>query len=196
MDRFFRSAEFLMSRKTTGSVRLPGLNRWRIAFHERQLRSLPAKLAAWTKSIDQKSFPENTPEQIQAMVTSVQGLVYRLEQFMEAGEVRQAELLARDLREDARTWHLAIESAFGRWALKPEGEPVDALRQRLETGFIDLEERIEKIINQVGSEVNKEEAENFFRLLGGYRGVSEAALAYAGAAQRINWNHWREERFS
>jgi hypothetical protein len=44
--------------------------------------------------------------------------------------------------------------------------------------------------------MNQEEGELFFRLLGGYRGVSEAALAYAGAAQPINWSQWREERFS
>ena len=196
LDRFFRSAEFLMSRKTTRSFRLPVLHRWRTEFHERQLRSLPAKLAAWVKFIDHTSFPENTPEQIQAMVTSVQSLVYRLEQLMEAGEVRQAEQLARDLREDVRSWHLGIQSTFGRWAQHPEGEPVEALRQRLTEGFMRLEQRIEKVVNQVGDGVNREDAENFFRLLGGYRGVSEAALAYAGAAQRINWNHWREERFS
>ena len=52
LDRFFRSAEFLMSRQATGSAHTSILDRWRIAFHERQLRSLPGKLATWGKSID------------------------------------------------------------------------------------------------------------------------------------------------
>lgn len=195
LGRFFRSAEFLMSRKTAAPVRFPSLNRWRIAYHERQLHSLPAKLSAWGKVIDQQSFPQNTPEQIQTVVTSVQSLVYRLQQLMESGEDQQAESLAIVLRDDVWNWHVGIESLFGRWSRNPKGEPVAPLRQRLETGLTVFEKRIGEVINQAGSEVSEATAENFFRLLGGYRGVSEAALAYARAAQQINWNHWREERF-
>jgi len=196
LDRFFRSAEFLMSRKAPESGRVSALDRWRMAFHQRQLRSLPAKLGAWGKAIDRKLFPDNTPEHIQTLVTSVQALVYRLEQFLEAGVVLRAEPLSRELRDDIMTWHAGIETTFDRWSRNPEAEPVAAIRQRLETGLMRLEERIEEVLNRAGGEVSREEGEGFFRLLGGYRGISEAALAYAGAAQAINWSHWREERFS
>jgi len=196
LDRFFRSAEFLMSRKAPESGRVSALDRWRMAFHRRQLRSLPAKIGAWGKAIDRKHLPENTPEQIQALVTSVQALVYRLEQFLEAGVVLRAEPLSRELRDHIMTWHVGLETIFGRWARNPEAEPVAALRQRLETGLIRLEERIAEVVNRAGSDVSREEGESFFRFLGGYHGVSEAALAYASAAQVVNWPHWREERFS
>ncbi|MGA9234581.1 MAG: FUSC family protein [Desulfobacterales bacterium] len=196
LDRFFRSAEFLMSRKAPEPGQVSGLDRWRIAFHQRQLRSLPAKLAAWGKAIDRKHFPENTPEQTQVLVTSIQALVYRLEQFLEAGVVLRAEPLSRELREGIMTWHVGLEAIFGRWARNPEAEPVAALRQRLKSGLIRLEAQIEEVVNQAEEDMTREEGENFFRMLGGYRGVSEAALAYAGAAQVINWSHWREERFS
>lgn len=196
LDRFFRSAEFLMSRKASESEYVSVLDRWRISFHQRQLRSLPAKLGAWSKAIDRKLFPDNTPEQIQALVTSVQALVYRIEQFLETGVVLRAVPLSRELREDVKTWQAGIENIFSAWARKPEAEPVEAIRQRLETGLMRLEERIEEVINRAGGEVSREEGENFFQVLGGYRGISEAALAYAGAAQVINWSHWREERFS
>jgi hypothetical protein len=196
LDRFFRSAEFLMSRKAPEPEQVSGLDRWRIAFHQRQLRSLPAKLAAWGKAIDRKHFPENTPEQAQVLVTSIQALVYRLEQFLEAGVVLRAEPLSRELREGIMTWHVGLEAIFGRWARNPEAEPVAALRQRLKSGLIRLEAQIEEVVNQAEEDMTREEGENFFRLLGGYRGVSEAALAYAGAAQAVNWSHWREERFS
>jgi uncharacterized membrane protein YccC len=196
LDRFFRSAEFLMSRKAPEPGRVSGLERWRIVFHQRQLRSLPAKLAAWGKAIDRKRFPDNAPEQIQALVTSVQTLVYRIEQFLETGSVYRAKPLSPELREDVKTWQAGIENIFSAWARKPEAEPVAALRQRLETGLVRLEERIEEVVNRAGGEVSREEGENFFQVLGGYRGISEAALAYAGAAQVINWSHWREERFS
>jgi uncharacterized membrane protein YccC len=196
LDRFFRSAEFLMSLKSAKPGQERSIDRWRAAFHERQLRSLPAKLGAWIKAIDLRLFPDNTPEQIQALVTSAQALVYRIEQFQDAGAATQAEPLARELRDDIMTWHAGIETTFGRWSRNPEAEPVAALRQRLEAGLSHLEDRIKEVLNRSGENVSREEGENFFRLLGGYRGVSEAALAYAGAAQVINWSHWREERFS
>ena len=196
LDRFFRSAEFLMSRKEPGLGRVSRLERWRIAFHQRQLRSLPARLAAWGKAIDPKLFPANSPDQIHALVNSVQTLVYRLEQLLETGTIYRAEPLAPELRARVQAWEAGLENLFGAWARKPEAEPMAALQRRLETGLVQLEEQIEEVVNRADLAVSREEGENFFRALGGYRGVSEAALAYAGAAQVINWSHWREERFS
>ena len=98
LDRFFRSAEFLMSRKEPGLGRVSRLERWRIAFHQHQLRSLPARLASWGKAIDPKRFPANSPDQIHALVNSVQTLVYRLEQLLETGTIYRAEPLSPELR--------------------------------------------------------------------------------------------------
>ena len=196
LDRFFRSAGFLMSRSRLDPARTSGLERWRIAFHQRQLRSLPAKLAAWSSAIDRTLFPDNTAEQVQGLVTCAQTLVYRLDQFLDADAVRLDKTLGRELRDEIDLWHTSLQSTFDRWARNPEAEPVAALRQRLEAGLLRLEQRIKEDINRAGSDVSQEEGGNFFRLLGGYHGVSEAALAYAGAAQTINWSHWREERFS
>ena len=196
LDRFFRSAEFLMSRREPGGGRITGLDRWRIAFHERQLRSIPAKLGAWGTSIDLKLFPDNSPEQFQSLVTSVQGLVYRIDQLLDAGAVPQAKSLTRKLHGDVKTWHAGIGTTFGRWARNPEAEPVAELRQRLDLAVNRLEAQIEDVVDRPGHAVSSEEGEDFLRLLGGYQGVSEAALVYAGAAQNIDFDHWREERFS
>lgn len=196
LHRFFRSAEFLMARKAANPDHESVVNRWLSAFHEHQLSSLPAKLAAWGGSIDQKRFPDNRPEQIEALVTGTQVLVYRIEQFLQAGAVRQTEHLAREFNDDIRTWHVGIRDTFGRWAENPESEPAAALARRLEAGLARLEGRIKEALNRAGGDVSREEGENFFRLLGGYRGVSEAALAYAQTAERVDWARWREERFS
>ena len=61
LDRFFRSAEFLMSRTGADASRLSLLDRWRMAFHRRQLQSMPAKLAAWGKAIDRTHVPTRRP---------------------------------------------------------------------------------------------------------------------------------------
>jgi uncharacterized membrane protein YccC len=196
LDRFFRSALFLMSRKSPGVNHFSPLEQWRIAFHRRQLCSMPAKLGAWGKAIDLNSFPGNTPEQVQAMVASIQALVYRIEQILETGLVYREKPISLELREDLKIWHRGIETTFDRWSRAPETEPVAALKLRLEAALRLLEQRIKEVISRDGGEVSRQEEEDFFRLLGGYRGISEAALAYAGAAQAITWDHWREERFS
>ncbi len=196
MERFFRSAEFLMSRKTPEIGQLSFLELWRIAYHYRQLHSIPTKISAWGKAIDQNLFPGNTPKQIQNLVTSIQTLVYRLEQFLDTGVVFRSEPVSVELHKDVNTWHSVIAKTFSNWATAPEAESVATLKERLETGLTRIERRIESVVNRTDVEVGRQEGENFFQLIGGYRGVSEAALAYAGAAQVINWSHWREERFS
>jgi hypothetical protein len=196
LNRFFNSAEFLMSRKALSSGRLSTLERWRIAFHARQLRTFPHKLAAWSSAVDRKCLPEDASEKIQALIISIQSLVYRMEQFLETDPVIREKPLSQDLRDTVKSWHTGIENIFGRWSRNPEAEPVAPLRQGLEEGIIRMEKQTEEVLNRAGDELSQEEGENFFRLLGGYRGISEAVLAYAGVAQDIKWSLLREERFS
>jgi hypothetical protein len=59
-----------------------------------------------------------------------------------------------------------------------------------------MEQRIDATIEQADREtLSNEDGENFYRLLGAYRGVSEAAVAYAGNAATIDWAEWSEEKF-
>ena len=71
------------------------------------------------------------------------------------------------------------------------------IRARLAARLAALEQRIDEAFEQadVGA-LEGSDIENFYRLLGGYRGVSEAAVAYAGTAGTIDWAQWREEVFS
>ncbi|MDD1750293.1 MAG: FUSC family protein [Methanothrix sp.] len=195
LDRFFHSAEFLISRKAIHYGPLSSLERWKVAFHTRQLSMLPSKLAVWSKAVDRKHIQDASGD-IQALVISIQNLVYRIEQFLETDIVFHAKPLSQELRDNLQIWHAGIEKIFGRWAQNPEAEPVTPLRDRLEAGFYSIEKQIEEVVNRAGDEVSREEGEKFFRLLGGYRGISEAILAYAGIAQAVNWSYLREERFS
>ena len=127
LDRFFRSAEFLMSRTGGDAPRASLVDRWRIAFHERQLKSMPAKLAAWGTAVDRTHCPDTTPERIQALVVSLQALVHRIEQLMDAGGSGREAALVGEVRDELATWHAGLEVVFGRWARHPEAEPVATL---------------------------------------------------------------------
>ncbi len=150
LDRFFRSAEFLMSRTGADASRVSLIDRWSIAFHQRRLQSMPAKLAAWGTAIDRTQCPDTTPDHIRALVVSLQALVHRLEQLMDAGGPARDAALARELRDELATWHAGLEVVFGRWARHPEAEPVASLEQRLERQLAQLEIRLAAVVNTGG----------------------------------------------
>ena len=197
LRRFFRSSEFLMSsvnREPDGKA--SALAQWKIAFYLHEMKSLPGQIGVWSKAIDQSKFSSNKPDQVQRLVTTLQGLMYRIEYLLEARDARQAEALAREMTQSVHAWRESIESIFVKWSDDPGSESVADLEQRLAAGLCVLEQRIDATIEQVDRQaLSEEEGENFYRLLGAYRGVSEAAVAYAGIAGTIDWDDWHEEKF-
>ncbi len=197
LRRFFRSAEFLiasMTRETQGKS--TSMERWKTAFYRHELQTLPGKIGAWGKAINHQLFPNNTPQQVQALVTSLQALVFRIEELLEAGGSRQADSLTRAMGEESRAWRAGIESTFAEWSSSPETEPAAGLEERLTTWLAGIEKRIAETLQQTDTgKLGDQDGESFYRLLGGLRGVSEAAVAYAGVAGTIDWEEWQEEVF-
>ena len=70
------------------------------------------------------------------------------------------------------------------------------MRSRLDRFVQRLESRIRETLNGPAAvRLGEREAGQFYRLLGAYRGVSEALVAYAERTGSIDWARWREERF-
>ena len=70
------------------------------------------------------------------------------------------------------------------------------MRTRLSEIVGHLEKRIEETLDKAAElQLSDRENEHFYRLLGAYRGVSEALVEYAGSSGTIDWTLWREERF-
>jgi len=160
------------------------------------MNSLPGKIGVWSKAIGQTRFSSNTPEQVRRLVTTLQGLNYRIEYLLETRETRQPGSFAREMKQSVHAWLASIESIFVSWSDTPGSESAVDLEQRLLAELGELEQRIDATIAQVDREALSEaDGENFYRLLGAYRGVSEAAVAYAGNAASIDWAEWGEERF-
>ena len=198
LRRFFRYAGRLIAGMTPEvEGERTWLQRWKAEFYRRELRALPGKIGAWGKFINPKHFPDISPEEVLGLVTSLQTLVYRLEELREVGDAPHAGSLVQSMGEELRAWSAGVEATFERWSASDETEPAAALRERLATLRAGLEQRIGELLQQTDAgTISRRDGERFYRLLGGVRGVSEAAVAYAGVAGTINLSHWREEVFS
>jgi hypothetical protein len=197
LRRFFRHAEFLMSRMALDWEQRRGISgRWKTLLYRNDILELPQKLAMWGGMIDHRLFPDAAPEQVQALTTSLQTIAYRISDLMDAREHPQADLLVRELLDDVRPWRLVIQRLFNGWVTDPSVEPADELKVRLTKRLYSLETRINEALSlPEQAELSPLDYENFYRLLGGYRSLSEALVAHARLAQDINWKQWKEARF-
>ena len=197
LRRFFRHAEFLMSRMALDRESHKSLSeRWKMMPYQNDLMELPQKLAAWGGRIDHRLFPGNTPEQVQALVNSLQALALRIKDLLNARENPQSTLLVRGLIDDVRAWRVAIEALFQRWSDNPATEPDVDLQERLALEMKAMETRIDQTFTLAEQgELGPQDYVNFYRLVGSYRGLSEAVVAHTKLAQGFDWKQWREERF-
>jgi hypothetical protein len=199
LGRYFRSSEYLISAAHTGlAPARSGLARWRHAFHDREVATLPAKLRVWAPHIDNWVLSGSTPEQINRLLDALQSLTFRIQQALKECETPQASFLMESLRDDFCTWHEGLYGEFRRLAKDPVlADEHEALRARLSAKLEHLESRIEGVLNATPVDhFRDEEAENFYRLLDAYRGVSQALIDFKTTVGGIDWTRWQEERFA
>ncbi len=197
--RFFRHIDLLLSQIALDWEQKAGIGqRLRVSLYRGDLMELSQKLAASGQRIDSRSFPDNSPEKVQALVTSLAALAFRMKELVDSVESPQAELLVRELLDDLRAWRLVIQQQICLWAEDPEAAARQGadLQDRLNQRLAKLEARIEETFAATrAGELDAKDYENFYRLLGDFRGLSEAGVAFVGNAESVNWAQWREARF-
>jgi hypothetical protein len=199
LARFFRYAEFVMARLALDWEQNKGLaGRWRTALYRHDLLELPEKLAGWGERIDYRLLPGTTREQVQALVTSLRALAFRIKELVEARTYPQADLLVREVIDDVRDWRSLAQEQFRLWTDDPgrELEPGVDVGDRLIARLARMEARLNETFRLTGDgELGAEDRENFYRLLGSYRGFAEDVIGYARLARGIDWVPWQEARF-
>jgi uncharacterized membrane protein YccC len=197
LARFFKSAEYLIS--TLGQdpgQPLTRQQRRRKQFYAREVATLPRKLGMWGKMIGPRLLPHCDAKQVQALVTNLQAMSYRISDLVDARRLPQADALVVELTQDMRQWRLAIQALFRRWSEQPSAGSEHSLEDRLNNRLSALEERISESFERTGEgRLKREDYQNFYRLLGSYRGVSEALVAYSRLIGAMNLMQWRENRF-
>jgi len=198
LGRFFRSSEYLTSimRRDPGSAPTR-LEQWKHGFHARELATLPQKIGTWAPHIDTSTPPGTSPEQVQSLVTSLQVLTYRMQELHEARSNPQAQQLVKELLADFRAWRLRVQQTFQRLSQDPAAAEQATFRTGLNEIMKHLEARMRDTLDKTpDGQLSDRDEENFYHLLGAYRGVSEALVDYASSSSDIDWAQWREERFA
>jgi hypothetical protein len=201
LEQFFHHADFLLSAyDAEGKLDRSLSRRLRSIFYRHSLLDEAERMALFAGQVSPitgqttyRMLRGATPEQVQELVRSVYALGHRVEALVEAREAWYSNLVDKHVMEEKREWHRVMHE----WFRRPPGAaqatgPAGDLQARL----AELETRIDEAFARIGEgELSTEDYENFYRRLGHYRGLSEAALDFARVAETFDWQRWRETRF-
>jgi uncharacterized membrane protein YccC len=195
--RFFRHAELLTSRLSLDwEKERSSIDRWKAAFYRNDLLEMPLKLALWGRHIDHRTFPENDPERVQAIIGSLDILAHRAKMLMDVRQRAHADFLVEELHQEFRTWRIALQEVLQGLGSNPGSGSGAELEEALATKLKNLENRINAVFTQPGKDtLTDEDFDNFHQLLAAFRLLSEAIVSHVHLATSINWSHWKEVRF-
>jgi uncharacterized membrane protein YccC len=201
LDQFFRHADFLLSEYDAEGKRDRSLSRrLRSIFYRHSLLQEAERMALFAGQVSTKTgqttykmLRGSTPEQVQELVRSVYALGHRIEALVEARETWRSNVLDKHVMEEKQEWHRVMHEWFRRRSGEAQATgPAGDLPARL----AEMETRIDEAFARIGEdELSTEDYENFYRRLGHYRGLSEAAVDFARVAETFDWQRWRETRF-
>ncbi len=197
--RFLRQADFMLSRLALDRDQARGWAvRWKTALYSRDLLALPRKLEALGRQIDYALLPNDTPEKVQALALNMQAVAYRIEELLQARELPHSESLVRQFQEELRAWRQVAQEQLRLWADDPVAATAQELDMegRLAARMARLDARIDEAYGQAETAaLSARDFENFFRYLGGLRGLSESGIGFIRVAETVDWARWREARF-
>jgi hypothetical protein len=194
LRRYFRSASFLLSQPITGSR--SRYEAWREAFHLREITALPYKMVAWAGQADPGFLGESTVKQLPKLIASLQALSFRHQELLQVRRLPQSPSLETGLKQDMQAWRKEVLDVLDMLSRDPS-RTQRVRRARLKEQLDSIEKRVEQVLKEQGSSISSEEYRgNFYRLLGAYRGSSEALLDFAELGAKVDWDPWYEERFA
>ena len=192
LGRFLGACAYFSSTLEWDSIEPP--TRWhrlRRTLRLRDLAQAPHKLDIWKSALRR-----STTEEVQRFIDCLYALTYRMQDLMEARATQQSRRLAPELSSEARMWRSGLQEVLCSIARRPDAADFADLRAQLNAAMEHVDGQVEKAAadaDQTGTSTR--ESENSFRLLGTFRGVSEAVVNFAEQAEHIDWVDLREDRF-
>ncbi len=194
VSRYFNSSQYLIAfqpEKPGGSSSYS--SRYRRAFHLYELQTLPAKIKAWGKAVDKDLFPNTDFDEINDLGNSLDVFNVRMEILLEAkNNSDEDDSVFSELLGD---WRKQLVNIFDCWDNLPEEKIKTNTSEFVQNGLTVLENKVKTVLVKNEKTISEEEALQFYHLIGGYRGVTEATLYFINVADKLAWKDWQEERF-
>ncbi len=198
MKRFFRSCEYLLiTAHNIPTKKLTYLQRWKIAFYNKEINTLPAKILTWGKVINTQTLPGTSEIQIQSLTTHLYALAVQLQELLKARQKPLDGLHIETLAHDVYIEYCNIHKSFKNLSHEVNPKTVKNIHDQLQSSITYLENHLETTINKTINDhsIHDVNRENFYLLLGAYKGLSNAIIKYAKVAENIRWEHWQESKF-
>jgi uncharacterized membrane protein YccC len=166
-------------------------------FHLREVATLPNKIGGWLQASPVNALDEKFPGQAGTFVGNLQLLSNHLRNLFSLRSRAHTLVLARQLEPEFESWRSALVEVLQGLSRDPSGADGSALRSRLDTKLAAMEERIAEVLNAAppDSDSSRDESEELYRLLGAYRGLSQAIIDVVESGAQIDWDALRESRF-
>jgi uncharacterized membrane protein YccC len=194
LKRYFFSSSFLLSQPRQGTR--SRLAAWREAFHRQEVATLPAKLKTWSAHADPVFLGSESVQNLPEMISRLEALSYRQQELLDVRALPQSTVLEEALAESVEAWRQRVLAAMQLMSSDPS-RAGELARKGLDERLASVEQRVAEALNDASIEqTDREYQENFYRLLGAYRGTSLALLDFAELAVTVDWNPWFEERFA
>lgn len=199
LARFYRYCGFLLSdlaldKRSEQKFR----KHWKINHYYNDLLALPEKLTKYAQHIDYQTFPNNKPEQVEALVMNLQDIVYRIKTLMDTKRYPQDRLPISHLSRDFQDLCLKLDEQFRHWFENPT---VITFEKNLQVNLIAKLDNIEAQFREITALIPQEQcsdnksSEYFYQLLGIYRGLVEVVIGHALLAEEFDFEQWQETRF-
>jgi hypothetical protein len=197
MSRYAHCSARLLDRSDWTARRKGWFGRkWGADLYRSNLHALPTRLGQVCQGIDFHSLSPDDRERIQTLLTSIHTLNSRIFAIEEAHRHPPSGELSTGLHDEVAALRRSLVKLLHDWDNEKPSDTQGDLSERLRLALAGIEARVESAFTSLeGSRLSDDSYMTVYRLLGSYRGLAEAVVAYAKACGGIDWSRWREARF-
>jgi len=197
LRRYVHSGACLLDRlERMGRRQWWKVGQWKADRCRCSLQNLPGRLSQVSHGINIRGLAPNSRDQTSELLASIHMLNLRILALEEAHRQGRPDLLSAKLCDELAGWRRSLLKLFRDWGHNTPSNSQDELAIRLQLGLAKIEARMEEGLKSLQEErANDEFYSKVYGLLGSYRGLSEAAVAFFKVSDGIDWSSWREARF-
>ena len=197
LRRFFQSSSSVLdSMDRAGSHHGSWFAEQLHQFHQRQVATLAPQLETWARALPEDAFNSGERKRLEELVASLAVLSKRIRDLLTLQQAVHSDDWTHELGEEVKSWRQIIQGFLSRMSQQPEALDPAELKRRLSERIARMEAQLVYAVDRrIGDNATEEETVNMYRLLGAYRGVSEALNNVVTRTHTVDWQRFREARF-